>query len=235
MTKDKKSKAKAAEVAKTFAVVKPPSPKKKKYVPNMKEKLKRKQEKPVPTIRVLGFQEPLAVEAYEYTVTATKPGFINKFRIWSRGELEVATLTDANFIGLKIQRDNENGGNEPRLDDDGYSRVWMIRYPPDNESTAETRKEGLRVLKNFFLSKTATNYPPSIIKIVDDTSDVAVVLENIFLDDDIDEILKASFDSTELNDDFYDNFTEFAETIYLKKEPSSYAKDELGFPELDPV
>ena len=229
MTKDKKSKSKVVDA------VKPPSPRKNTYVPSMRNKLKMKKEKPVPTIRVLGFQEPLAVEAYQYTLSATRDGFVNGFRIWSRGELEVAALTDANFVGLKMRRDNESCGNEPLLDEKGFVRVWMIRYPPENESTVETRKEGLRVLKTFFMSKAATNFAPNIIKVVDDTTDDAVVLETVFLDDDIDEILKASFEETELDDDFYGNFTTFANHIYCNKEPSSYAKDDLGFPALEPV
>ena len=127
----------------------PPSPKKKRHAPNMKDKLKNKKEKPIPTIRVQGFKEPIAVEAYAYTLTATKCGFLNKYRLWAKGELEVDELTEANFGEMKAQRDNGVPGNEPLKNDDGYSRFWMIRYPPENVSTVATRKEGLRVL-NFF-------------------------------------------------------------------------------------
>ena len=73
---------------------KPPSPKKARSVPNMRENFKHKKEKPIPTIRVHSFRD--------HTLTATKPGFINKYRMWSRGEVEVEELTDANFIGIKI-------------------------------------------------------------------------------------------------------------------------------------
>ena len=55
----------------------------------MRETIKHKKEKPIPTIHVHSFQDPFAIEAYEYTLTATKPGFINKYRMWSRGEVEV--------------------------------------------------------------------------------------------------------------------------------------------------
>ena len=44
-------------------------------------------------------------------MTATKPGFINKYIMWSRDEVEVEELTDANFFGIKIQRDNDNPGS----------------------------------------------------------------------------------------------------------------------------
>ena len=227
------TKPKSAPAAKS-RVVKPASPKKARNAPNMRDNFQKKKEKPVPTIHAHGFQDPVAAEAYEYTITPTKPGFVNKYRMWSRGELEVEALTEANFVGLKVQRDNGSAGNEPLLDDGGYARVWMIRYPPGNESTSETRKEGLRVLKDFFMSNQATDYPPSAIKLVDVTcAEPADVLETFFLDADIEEIVKASIDITEVEEDFYEKFTAFAETIYLQKEPSAFAKEILGFPSLE--
>ena len=225
--------SKAAPVVKA-RIVKPPSPKKAKQGPNMKDNLKKKKEKPVPTIRVLGFQDPLYVEIYEYTLSANKPGFINNFRKWSRGELVNDALSEANFIGLKMQRDFSVDGNATLFYDDGYAHFWIIRYPPENESTADTRKEGLRVLKSFFMSSQATDYPPGSIEVFDFTTDVSAVLEKYFLDDDIDKIVKASFDMEDLNDTFYERFTALAETIYLEKEPSGYAHTILGFPSLVP-
>jgi hypothetical protein len=54
----------------------------------------------------------------------------------------------------------------------------MIWYPPENESTPDTRKEGLRVIKNFFMSKKGTDFPPRDIKLVDDTDgDAPAVLD----------------------------------------------------------
>jgi hypothetical protein len=212
--------------------LKPASPKKAASPPSMREKLKHKKEKPVPTIRVHGFFEPFAVEAYEYTLTDIKPGFVHKYRLWAKGELEVEELTEANFVGVKMQRDNAINGNEVRKDSDGYSRVWMIRYPTENQTTAATRRDGLRILKSFFMSKTATDYPPKEIKVFDETSKVPDVLETFFLDEDIEEIVKASFDPDELDDDFYTKYGDLSQTIYLNKEPSDFARHMLGFPSL---
>jgi len=192
-----------------------------------------KKEKPIPTIRVHAFKDPVVVEAYGYTLTTTKCGFLNKYRLWTKGELEVDELTEANFGELKNQRDNDVPGNESVKNDEGYSRVWMIRYPPENVSNMTTRKEGLRVLKQFFMSKKATDYPPVTIRVVDCTDvDNYPVLESFFLDDDIEEIVRASLDVTAVEDDFYEKFTEVAKTIYSEKEPSDFAKIELGFPSL---
>jgi hypothetical protein len=134
-------------------------------------------------------------------------------------------------VGLKTKR-YRGKGNEPLMDSDGYSRVWILRYPLEGESTASTRQEGLRVLKDFFMSKKATNYPPNDIAVIDRTTDDVPVLEDYFLDNDIEEIVKLSCDADEINKEFYAAYPEFASKIYSKQEPSSFAKDELGFPSL---
>ena len=110
--------------------------------------------------------------------------------------------------------------------------MWMIRYPPENQSTFDTRREGLDVLKDFFMSKLGRDYPPQNINLVDDTSDDTEVLESFFMDDDIEEIVTSSFDKDELDEEFYRKFTVFAKSIYSDKEPSEFAKSELGFPSL---
>ena len=211
-------------------LIKPPSPKKARNVPNMRKQLQSKKEKPAPTIRVYGFEDPLCVEAYQYTISDTKPGFIHKYRLWAKGDLEVEALTAANFNNTKAQRDKSKHNNEPLLDGEGYSRVWLVRYPPGGVSTEDTRKEGLAILKTFFMSKIATDYPPKSIQLVDETNDVPNVLDMFFLDADIEEILKVSFDITELEEDFHDKYALAASMIYSENEPSVYAKEHLGFP-----
>ena len=106
----------------------------------MRQKLLQKKEA---TIHVVGFEDPIALEVYNYTLSKNKLWFINNYRKWSKGEIQFDELTEANFIGLKIQRNNENNGNEPLSGSDGFSPWWMVWYPPENDSTPETRKEGL--------------------------------------------------------------------------------------------
>ena len=225
-----KQTTKMATPAGKKTTTKPPSPKKSKKTPNMREKLSQKKEA---TIRVVGFEDPIALEVYDYTLSESKAGFIHNYRKWSKGEIQFEDLTEANFTGLKIRRNNEINGKETLSGADGYSRWWMIRYPQENESTPDTRKEGLRVIKNFFMSKKGTNFPPNDIKLVDDTDgDVPAVLEFFFMDDDIEEILQTSFEFSEMNDDFYGKYTTFAKKIYSKQDPSHFAKSILGFPSL---
>ena len=212
--------------------VKPVSPKKAKQVPNMRENLKKKKEKPVPTITVHAFADPVCAEVYSYTVLPTKDGFTHKYRMWCKGELTVDELTDANFIGLKMRRDTEIPGNESLKDSEGYSRIWLLRYPQGTESTVDTRKDGLQVLQNFFMSKISTTYPPKDIKLVDGTLDERPVMESFFMDDDIEEIVKASCEPEVLNDQFYVKYPEFAKKMYSFQEPSDFAKETLGFPSL---
>jgi hypothetical protein len=147
---------KAIPAAKGRAI-KPASPKKTKQAPSMRNNLNKKKQKPVPLIRVLGFQVPLYIKVYEYTLSKNKPGFINTFRKWSRGEVVCDELMEANFIGLEMQRDFSLDGNEYLSYDDGYARFWMTRYPLNNESMADRRKEGLHVMKKFFMLTLATN------------------------------------------------------------------------------
>jgi hypothetical protein len=193
-------------------IMKPASPKKVKYAPSMKDNLIKKKQKPILMISVLGFQDPLYIEVYKYTLTENKAGFINNFRKWSRGKLICNSLTEANFIGMKLQHDFNNNGNQHLLYDNDSARFWMIRYPPQNVSTAVTRKEGLHVLKTFLMSTQATNYPPGSIN-VDITKETPAVMEKIFLDEDIEEIVKALLHIDKLNNRFYCKYTELAQTI----------------------
>jgi hypothetical protein len=83
------------------------------------------------------------------------------------------------------------------------------------------------------MSKKGTNFPPRDIKLVDDTDgDVPAVLESVFMDDDIEEILQTSFGLTEMNDNFYEKYTIFVKNIYSKQDPSHFAKSCVGFPSL---
>ena len=82
------------------------------------------------------------------------------------------------------------------------------------------------------MSKIATDYPPKTIKLIDATTDVPNVLDKFFLDIDIEEILKGSFEITELEEEFYVNYPVSASMIYSENEPSVYAKENLGFPSL---
>ena len=224
--------AKGGSVAKAVAagkgtMTKRPSPTKSKKTPNMRERLLQKKGT---GISVVGFDDSVGLEVYDYTVGDNKPGYIHNFRLWSKGEIDYEELTEANFIGLKAQRNNEIDGNEGLKGSDGYSRWWMIRYPSGGQSTPETRQEGLRVLKTFFMSSKGTKWPEDDISVHDATPDVPVVLEKFFLDDDIEEIVKTSFHVSEMNDDFYEKYTSVAKTFYLEKDPSHFAKSVLGFP-----
>ena len=108
----------------------------------------------------------------------------------------------------------------------------MICYPLQGELTIESHQEGLNILKTFFLSKKSLDYPPDSIQIIDHTTIIQPVLDQYFMNDDIEEIIKIACDSEEVNAQFYDTYTTFARKIYLTQESSEFAKNELGFPSL---
>ena len=131
-------------------------------------------------------------------------------RKYTSGTLEVKELLEANFVALKVRRDNKIPRNDALENDKNYPQNWMLRYPPQKESTAEAWQEGLCVLEKFFLSKKSTAYPPKSIKLIDQTIDDTPVLEDFFMDNDIEEIIKSVIDADKLNEDFYNNYTTFA-------------------------
>jgi hypothetical protein len=55
------------------------------------------------------------------------------------------------------------------LDNAGFWRKVLVSHPPGGVSTAETRAEGLAVLKAAFMSNNFTNYPPGDIETIDAT------------------------------------------------------------------
>jgi hypothetical protein len=71
-----KQTSKMATPARKTTTTKPPSPKKSKKTPNMREKLLQKKEA---TIHVVGFENPIALEVYDYTLTVNKARFINNY------------------------------------------------------------------------------------------------------------------------------------------------------------
>jgi hypothetical protein len=58
------------------------------------------------------------------------------------------------------------------------------------------------------------------------------VLKRVFLDADIEEIIKAYFDIEELEEELYLKYTTLAQTIYLEKEPPDFTISQLGCPPL---
>jgi hypothetical protein len=108
----------------------------------------------------------------------------------------------------------------------------MIRYPLQGETTIASHQEGLNILKTFFLSKKSSDYPPDSIQIIDHTTKIRPVLDQYFMNNDIEEIFKIACDSKVVNAQFYNTYTTFARKIYLTQEPLEFAKNELGFPSL---
>ena len=187
--------------------------------------------KTTPRLMCFSFVEPFTLEAYLYVKDNKRDAFQNEFRAFVRNELEVQSLTNANFTAHKTRR--AQGSNEPMRDPKGYWRHVILRYP-EGGSTVASRQEGLRVLKEFFMNGAFHRYPPSEINITDATDETnPPALDEFFQDGDIEQIIKLDIEDEELNAQFYSRYPEMCGKIYSHQVPSFYVRG-LGFPDTMP-
>lgn len=221
--KDKNKKA----VPKPTAATSPPR-KAGREVP--KKKAKNKIGKNTPTISCYNFTTEFGFEAYTYTINDETDGFVTAFKKYMDGDKESAELDEANFTSFKVRR-VPGDGNEILKSPDGFWRRVMVRHPPTGESNAETREEGLRVLKEFFMNPVHTAYPPDSIATVDcGTLKDHLPLDQFFQDNDIAEFLRAEFADSVLNTDFFNDYTAFAKKLWSGPNYPDSARHKYGFP-----
>ena len=175
---------------------------------------KKKAGKSEPTLFVWGMAVEFNIEFYAYVLNELNDGYTNPYKQYASGDKTVKILEDANFVSLKYQK-RPDSHNEIMVDEKGYWRCIMIRKPKGGVSTAETRIEGLKILKEFFMSTETTAYPPKDIIMQDQTHPTQPhALGNFLQDNDVMEILKDTFDECHLFEDFFEMFTELAATIW---------------------
>ena len=208
----------------------PPKRKKKDGVPTRKVAPKNF----IPTITVYSFMEPLTFEAYIFEQSPGNDGYTASFKKVMKGDLECGYLTDKNFTKFVYRRDlHPHRSNEILCNarDEKHWRCLMIRYPGLDGSTEESRQEGLAVAKRFFMDPEYSEYPPKNIETVDamkEDPEKFPALDEFFLDHDINAFLREDVESTELNEDFVENYPDFAAKCWSTMEPSKWARS-LGF------
>ena len=112
-----------------------------------------------------------------------------------------------------------------------YWRQIIIRYVEGDEGTTpETRAEGLRILRDFFLDANNTKFPPSDIL----TEDVTNVedpepLDNYFIDEDIEAFMKEDIAEADLNASFVTRFPDTVRRCWSRGFVSQWARG-IGFP-----
>ena len=177
------------------------------------------------------FHEDFTFEAYVFQRNENNDGFTwgvqqfcNGVENYQSPELQAANFTRCVYRRVPRSADGNMTGER------GYWRVVIIRYPPENETTPESRQEGLRILKQFLLNPQYSDYPPRDITTRDATDPENIPsLDDFFLDNDIKELMEEDIDAINLNEHFYQNFPEFAEKCWAGPHVSQWARG-LGFP-----
>ncbi len=182
-----------------------------------------------PTIRVLVPDPIFKFEMYFVEKNAGEDAFMMPYTRFVREEIEDQGLKDANFGPIVFRRD-PGTDDEPLEGQKGFWRQIIIRYPSEQESTPETREEGLRVLKAFFLRKDTQQFPPSDIT----THDAAdpenpPPLDRYFMNETIKNFMEEDINETSLNESFVQEWPEIAAKCWASSQVSQWAYS-LGFP-----
>ena len=97
-------------------------------------------------------------------------------------------------------------------------------------STAETRQEAAKKLRQFFLDPRVQRWPPPDIALKD-LGDAPVALDDYLKDEHIAEILEETFVVSELDGSFYEKYPEFSRLCWGNEHRSEFA-DHLGIPRM---
>lgn len=206
----------------------PASPPRRKNTPIPKRK-----KKETNILQVEAFPEPFSFEKYIYMKGEDdeKDGFTNNFKLFVEDKLEdkqPQSLVKANVTAL-LQRRIPNTDNQVWKDASNYHRHIIIRYPPERESTVQTRQTGLDLIAEFCQDGNYSRFPPDTIAKVDITDlDNSPPLDSFFMDKDIKDFMKQDLPENELDEHFVETYPEFAKQCWSGNHLSDFAKG-LGF------
>ena len=120
--------------------------------------------------------------------------------------------------------------DEIMKDGDDYMRQVIIRYAPDQESTEESRQQGLAALADFFGDERFSKFPAHNIQKMDVTDeDDYEPLDRFLMDDQIKDVIVTCCDSDDLKSDFASVYEDFANKIYAGQNVGKWARETLGF------
>lgn len=189
------------------------------------------------TLTVTKFSYPLTCEMYIYSSKTVNDGYLNGIQVALAGVRSDGTVVDpvpilveGNFHSCPYRR-IPNTANEHALSGNGFWRMVILRYPPEGESTPETRQLGLTQLETFFKDPEHSRYPPVNITLSDETVEENLPsLDHYFFDDTIKEIMTEDLEENILNSTFYTEFNEFAKKCWAYPFVSAWGRS-LGFPD----
>jgi len=181
-----------------------------------------------PALFVWGMAEEFCLEIYIYTVNENNDGFTFPYKQYATGVKTVKALEDANFVSFK-NRKLPLSKDQIMVDEKGFWRTVMLRKPEGGVSTIDTRAEGLKVLKEFFMHPDTTAFPPKDIATSDQTNDEEPhALGNFLQDRDVMEVLKDTFDEHHLGELFFETFPALAALVWSDP-PYPECALQLGF------
>ena len=213
---------------KAITTVKRTSPgKSNKPIPVKKEKNR------APTLSVVSFGPPFTFEIYFFEKTETDDGFTHGITKQIRGEGQSHTLFDsANFISHLTRRIPGSDDVVMRNKENDYERRLFLRYPPERESTKETRESGLNAVRSFLMDPRFSRYPPTVIDLRDltnyDQTDFPTPMDDYMMNNDIKEAIIQCCDETDLDDEFKVNFPETSMCLWQSQHVGEFGSS-LGF------
>ena len=163
-----------------------------------------------PTLTATRFSHPFTCEMFIFSFKPGNDAYLNGIQVALAGTRSDGTvvppcpvLVEGNFHSVPARR-LPNTANEHALNGNGFWRYCILRYPPQGDSTPETRQEGLALLSTFFKDPAYSRYPPTNITLIDETNDQdPPSLDHYFFDDTIQEIMTEDLEETTLNGNFY--------------------------------
>jgi len=200
-----------------------------------KKKVKKKPVGP-PKISVVAFTDNDSFEAHMMEKGNGDEMYVYELKRYVRDQLDqpARDLDKLNFVKTCDRRiPNTKNATMKQGDGTSCSRSAFVRHPTDLEnghSTKESRQEGLRGLKDFFMDPKFHRYPPKDIVLVDLTDETnPASLDEYFCDDAIKELMEEDLDSADLNPQFATKWPEFARTRWKCDHISEWGLNSLGY------
>ena len=185
-------------------------------------------------LSVISFGEPFSFELYFYERSETDDGYTHGITKQIRGEGPAThdLFDSANFVQQLTRRIPGSDDVALKNSDGKYDRRLFLRYPPERESTAETRAAGLNALKAFLMHKTFSTYPASEIEVRDLTdiegTVVATPMDNYMMNKDIQAAIIQDCKMDELNANFREQYPDTAERLWQSSHVGEFGRS-LGF------
>jgi len=189
-----------------------------------------------PQLKVISFSDEFTFEAYFYEKPSGDEGYIYQLKEYFRGNIsEQSEQVDGiNLVDMVHQRmPNTDNEKVTTSTTETYPRTLFIRYPEGNETTEETRQQGLNAIKGFLQDPRFSTYPPSDIDLIDLTNeDNPTALDEYFLDDTIKQMMEEDIPTENLDSEFATSFPEFARKCWRFNHISDWGLRMLGYADL---